>query len=119
MVVDWYKCKGDVWCDLFKVDIQSPLLSHLSGVYILWTGSEKNLTIIKVGFGLLIPEITASKQDFAIAAFASHGVYITWSRIPPISQKSICNFLIHKIKPRIYKFIPAADRIEVNLPWTI
>ena len=119
MTVDWYKCKGDIWCDLFKVDVQSHLLKHISGVYILWTGSLQNMTVIKVGYGILVPEINISKQDFAIAAFASHGVFITWSKIPAISQKSICNYLIHKLQPRIYKFIPAADRIEVNLPWII
>lgn len=119
MIINWYKCTGNTWCDLFKLDLTSKYLHGLSGVYILWTKVNDDIITIKVGYGNIIAETSLCKKELAIIAFASKGIFLTWAEVPQAKQKSVAGYLISKLQPKIDKFIPPGERIEVNMPWNL
>ncbi len=61
MQVVWNKCAGDVWCQLNRVELQSPHFDGLEDVYFIWHGGA-NPAMVRVGQGI-IRERTCSAQE--------------------------------------------------------
>ncbi len=118
MELEWYLCSGQVWCELFKVDLTHPYIKSVSGVYIIWAGkSDRN--ILKVGHGDIQRELTNSINDMAIKAFTSHGVYVSWADVSMFKRKNVVAYLIEKLKPKFNADPPKSSALEVELPWDI
>lgn len=116
MKIDWYKCEGDIWCDLEKVDAANKLFNQLDGVYVIWIGSL-NRTVLRIGHGNIRSQISANKNDLAVRAFSHLGVYITWCKVSENNQKGIHAYLSKTMFPKIMDNVPKVNQIEVNLPW--
>lgn len=118
MELEWYLCTGQVWCELFKVDLTHPYLKGASGVYIIWAG-KTDRNILKVGQGDIQKELTNCIRDIAITAFTSHGVYVSWAEVSMFKRKNVLAYLIEKLKPKFIGDNPKASPLEVDLPWDI
>ncbi len=117
MQLDWYHCKGGVWCELNKLDIEHEYLQDLSGVYIIWAGSAAERNFIKVGFGDIQDELRANRSDLAVQAFARMNLYVTWAEVGNFKLKSVYNFLVENLKPKLFEKIDKSGSTKVNLPW--
>lgn len=117
MVVEWFKCKGDVWCELNKIDTEHKYLAELDGVYIIWCGDGKDRQVLKVGFGSIRTEILDNKQDIAVQAFKKIGIYVTWAEVSRFSQEGVYSFLIRELDPKFKIEPPKFFKTKVNLPW--
>lgn len=115
MTVSWYKCLGDIWCELNKVDTSHKSLEDLEGVYIIWEG--KNKSILRIGYGLIKREILRNKSDIAVQAFSHLGLFITWAEVSEGSQKGVYSYLVKIIPPKIIEIEPKMFTTKVNLPW--
>ena len=117
MALEWFKCKGAVWCELFKVDIHHQYLAESSGVFVIWTGSSDSPNVLKVGSGHIPQKLAAIKKDLAIQAFKHLGLYVAWAEVSSLQQKGIELFLIKELKPKMQDSTPKAIPLKVNLPW--
>lgn len=117
MELTWMKCKGGIWCEVFKVDTSHKLIRNTDGVYIVWTVVKGAINVVKVGCGNIAEEIDDMKRDLAMMAFAAHGAFISWSDAPTAKHAGICSFLTQKVNPTMHDSFPSKGSIEVNLPW--
>ena len=115
MTVSWYKCQGDIWCELNKIDTNHKNLEDVEGVYIIWEG--KNGSVLRVGFGLMKREIMRNKSDIAIQAFSHLGLFITWAEISENSQKGVYSYIVKTLKPKFIDIEPKLLVTRVNLPF--
>lgn len=119
MAETWFKCKGAVWCELFKVDLNHKYLADSEGVFVIWIGDYKDAKVLKVGSGSITKKLSAIKKDIAIQAFKFHGLFVSWTEVSAIKQKGMELFLINELKPRMQDSVPKAIPIKVNLPWEV
>ncbi|HOM05349.1 MAG TPA: hypothetical protein PLU67_07640 [Candidatus Kapabacteria bacterium] len=112
----WYKCKGEVWCELFKLDMEHPVLKTAEGVYIIWTGVNDR-KVLKVGSGLIRSQLMTARQDVTINAFATRGVFVTWSEVGKVKRDGVEAYLINTLSPLFVPYKPKAIPIKIKLPW--
>lgn len=118
MDLEWHKCKGNIWCDLNKIDENHPYLSGFSGIFVVWSGRmETDRSVLIVGYGDIKKEIIKYRNDLAIKAFNHLGVFITWADVPFLKRKSIINQLIFELKPKMNEKVDKAPNLKLNLPW--
>ncbi len=117
MQLDWYRCKGAVWCDLFKVNLENPIIKKASGVYVIWSGDYTERNILKVGNGKIYAEFATAKNELAIQAFSHLGVFCTWTEVSSLKIRKVENFLIAALKPKLSGGIVKGGHVEVNVPW--
>lgn len=112
MRVHWNKCGGDKWCDLLNLNLNHPHFNDLSGVYVIWRGSDGRT--VYVGDG----EIAARLREHRQATWANiHGALLaTWTRIPEVQQAGVERFLADRLNPLEGATHPNAAPITVNLP---
>lgn len=115
MTVEWMKCKGEFWCELFKLDLSHQLLD-INGVFVIFKDNQAG-NIIAIGSGNIKNELNILVKDTAIAAFQGHGCYVTWAKTSSLLQNSIANYLNSKLNPLIKPKISKSLPIAVNLPW--
>ena len=117
MELEWIKCKGSIWCELFKVDTSHRLLRRMDGVYLVWAISDGKISVLKVGCGNIASEIDKLKSDLAMKAFANHGAFVTWAEAPNSKHQGICYHLSRSLSPKMYEIFSSKSEIDVNLPW--
>lgn len=116
MHVDWYKCQGNVWCELNKIDAEHKYIKGLDGIIIIWSGEDKN--VLKVAKGNVSSEIKKNKEDIAVQAFSHLGLFVTWTDdVSMFNKSNVYSFLINKLKPKFVEDEPKKSGEEVNLPW--
>ncbi len=116
MELEWFVCQGQVWCELFRVDLSHPFLKNAGGVYMIWAG-KNDRNILKIGHGDVQKELQKCINDIAITAFSSHGVYVSWADVSMFKRKNVVAYLIQQLKPKFGIDPPKAVVQEVNLPW--
>ena len=116
MELDWYKCKGDVWCELGKVDLDHKYLNGLDGVYVIWSGTTAR-NILRVGYGKIQNELTLLRKDLSLKAFNHLGLYVTWAELSGLRTKGVVSFLHEVLQPKLSSFDAKAVKVKVNLPW--
>ncbi len=116
MTVEWIKCKGDTWCDLFKLDMNHSLLD-INGVFVIFGGNGVD-DIIYIGCGNIKSELNKLVKDPAIVAFKSHGCFVTWAHTNKLTQSGIANYLINNLKPKLNPKASKSLNVTVNLPWS-
>lgn len=115
--VSWVKCKGGVFCDLFKLDVDHKNLTGLEGVYIIWMGAETSRRVLRVGCGNIQKEFVRLRKDLAMQAFAHLGASVTWTVVEAKKHHNIMAYLIQKYQPSIIDNNEIAKPVEVNLPF--
>ena len=100
--LDWYRCKGAIWCDLFKVNLENPIIKKANGLYIICK---------------IYAEFATAKNELAIQAFSHLGVFCTWTEVSSLKMRKVENFLINKLSPKLNGGGVKGGFIEVNLPW--
>ena len=93
----------------------------ISGVYIIWTGTDNNRTVLKVGSGIIKDKLAVHLKDPEIQAYKPTRLYVTWGSTlsaigPEKIQKGIEKFLEIVFKPKLMGHSPDADLVMVNLP---
>jgi hypothetical protein len=117
-MLEWYRCKGEVWCDLFKVDLNHSSIRNTNGVYVIWYGSGANRKVLRVGQGNIYSEILKLQNEIIFKAFAAHGVMVSWVEVPPLKRAGVLIYLINTLNPAILgDAAPRAIPIKENLPW--
>ncbi|MBE2188512.1 MAG: hypothetical protein IAE98_03510 [Candidatus Kapabacteria bacterium] len=116
MAIDWHKCKGGVWCDLFQLDLEHEFLRNLSGVYIVWSGTTEK-SVLKVGSGLISTELKKERSDLAIQIFSHHGVYVSWAEVSALKRESVMLYLAEVLSPKLPVNLPRTIPVKVDLPW--
>ncbi len=117
-MLQWYKCKGDIWCDLFKVDLDHPSIRNTNGVYIIWYGKDDSRKVLRIGMGNIFTEISKLQKDLTYKAFSAHGVNVTWADVPIMKRAGVATYLINTLSPAILgDALPRAIPIKENLPW--
>ena len=114
--LEWTKCKGGIWCELNKLDLDHKLLQGLHGVYVLWSG-RGDRSILRVGSGKIADELKKNMRELAVIAFFSHGVFVSWAETPLLKTKSIQSYLAMRLNPKIDDGQSNATPIDCNLPW--
>ncbi len=115
MILDWIKCKGEIWCELFKLDLDHKLLD-INGVFLIFTEENANGTVL-IGSGNIQDILRKASKDPAVAAFQSHGCFVTWAKAGVLTQSGIVSYLISKLQPKLNSKSPKSIPISVNLPW--
>jgi len=116
MDVDWYQCKGGVWCELNKLDISHPYLKGLTGVYIIWYEFGIK-SVVQIGAGDIQTELIKARDSLAIQAFAKYRLFATWAELPSAKVDAVRGYLSRKLKPTISDSPVSSKSIEVDLPW--
>lgn len=133
ITLQWQKCiKTAVWCQFntqllkdrrFQTYLGERKLG-IRGVYIIWTGIG-NLTVLKVGYGVIKDQFAAHLQDPEIHAHKPTRLYATWAPILSVNQEAeahpdveagIVKFLGIVFKPTLIDKLPEVDPVIVNLP---
>ncbi len=117
MTLEWFKCKGNQWCNLFKLDLNHEFLKDSEGVFVIWTGAGKNTKFLSVGYGNISAQLKTNKAELAIQAFQHIGVYVSWAEAPVNKHQGIALFLNRTLDPAIMGSLPKAMAIKVNMPW--
>ncbi len=116
-LLEWNKCKGDIWCELFKLDLEHEYIVGVQGIYILWHGEAGDITPLKVGYGEINIELHAEREDLAIQAFSHLGVKVSWAEVLGMKRKGVYAWIKNKLDPKINTQLQAGSPIECNLPW--
>ncbi len=119
MEIDWYKCKGDIWCELNKLDIDHKYVKGITGVYILWYEVQK-IEFVKIGHGKIRDELLNERKELAIQAFAKYKVKVTWAEVSKSKMGQVHAYLEDILKPTISSDnIDKTKKIEVDLPFEL
>ncbi len=115
--IHWFKCKGGVWCELTKLDLEHKSLKGMDGVFVLWYGGTAAPNVVRVGSGNISSELTKLKRDLSMIAFFHLGLNVTWAELPLSRAKGVHKFLVDTLKPRIDENTPNVSPVEAELPW--
>ena len=130
MTVHWQKCiKNSLWCQFNEKLLNDGRLEArlgdysvgISGVYIIWTGTDNNRTVLKVGSGIIKDKLAADLKNPDIQAHKPTRLYVTWaSTLSAIGsekiQKGMEKFLEIVFKPKLVEYLPDVDLVMINLP---
>ncbi len=118
MKVEWKKCTGKEWCELYRLNTSHDYFQELEGVFIIWyINDENDRSVLVIGSGNIASQVNTLKEDAAIRAFESHKVFVTWTIVPPKKSKGVTVFLHKKLQPMISNDPPKGFASKVNLPW--
>lgn len=116
LYLEWFKCFGDRWCNLFEINLDHNHFDGLTGVYIIWYG-EKKRTILKVGQGVIRERLSENRQDYVISAYTQYGLHVTWARVAEDECDGAERYIGETLKPVVGSRLAESRSIMVNLPW--
>lgn len=116
MILHWIKCSGEQWCDFLNVNLSHVHFDGLEGVYIIWHG-QPNPAVVYVGQGNIRERLTQHRQDAAILAYKSYGLFVTWAKVERQYRDGVEKYFADKWRPKVGKSYPNVFPIEVNSPW--
>lgn len=116
MTLDWTKCQGNQWCNLFTVDLSHSHFQGLEGVYIIWHGGPSPATVY-VGQGVIAERLASHRDELSRSRYASLGLFVTWTRVNQTSRDAVEGYLAQKLQPLEGLRHPPVANISVNLPW--
>jgi type II secretory ATPase GspE/PulE/Tfp pilus assembly ATPase PilB-like protein len=119
--LNWGRGKGDAWAALSEVDLDSPALRFMQGVYVLWRGGNTPQAL-RVGQGDIRPSILALRTDPQVKALMDQallkdqGLYVTWVQVDKAQRDGVHRFVAESLHPLIPSPLPDAMGIECTLP---
>ena len=133
ITLQWQRCiKNALWCQFnarlledrrFQTYLGEQRIGS-TGVYIIWTGID-DLTVLKIGSGILKEELAAHLIDPEIQAYKSTRLYVTWASTLSVNSQTdmreniedgIVKFLGVVFKPKLVERLPEVEPVIVNLP---
>lgn len=111
----WNRCKGDVWGELYAVDLDDPHFDELRGVYMVWLGGSKPAAMC-AGSGLIREKLAEAREAPEVAALREKSLLVSWARVDGDAAKGVERWLIETLHPRAHGEVPDASPIAVNLP---
>ncbi len=111
MIVDWIKCKTNVWCNLQTVKLEHEHFTDLVGVYIIWSGED----VVRIGSGVIKDRLSDHRNNEEITAYSD--LKVTWAEIDNQSMQGAEVYLANELNPKVGDRFPNVDPISVNLPW--
>ena len=102
LTLSWVKCEGGLWCPFQTVDVSNVTTS---GVYVIWHGGDK-LRAVRIGQGSIADRIKAHRNDSAITAYSSLGLYVTWAAASAAQQNGVENDRADLLQPRVGERFP-------------
>ncbi len=111
----WNRCDGDVWGELYAVNLNDPHFDNLEGVYMVWLGGNKPAAIC-AGSGLIREQLAERRAQPELMALREKSLLVTWAKADDLSNKGIERWLLENLKPKVPGRIPNSLPIEVNLP---
>lgn len=111
--LNWVKCKGRVWCDLEKLNLES--IGNISGVYCIWHGGT-NSRWVRIGQGDINQRLSSHKTDRDILAYSKFGLFVTWAQVEKYQRDGIEAYLASECNPLVGERFPDQTPTPVNLP---
>ncbi len=111
----WNRCEGDVWGELYAVNLNDPHFDNLEGVYMVWLGGSKPAAIC-AGSGLIREKLAERRAAPELLALREQSLLVTWAKVDSIGRKGVERWMLEHLKPKVPSRIPDALPIEVNLP---
>ena len=129
MYVDWNKCKNNLWCGLYSLDLTSVHFNNLRGVYVIWYWDKLgNPIAIRVGQGEIRERILYHRTNPQITAYRTiqqfpprpipefRPLYVTWAEVRIQDKRlGVERYLANMLKPLVGEY-PDVLPIQVNLP---
>ncbi len=115
MPVRWIQCAHNDWCPLNTVKLSHGHFDGMEGVYIIWHGGE-DPAVVAVGQGTLREELSAAKEDFAVQAYRSYGLYTTWAAVAARYRDGVLAYLAKHYSPKVSRPVPRVEQVPVELP---
>lgn len=119
MLLTWNKCSGGAgnqWCDLINLNLNHEHFDAMEGVYIIWHGGQNPATV-RVGQGFVRDRLSSHRQDPAILAYKTHGLFVTWASVPPWQRDGVERYLAENLNPKVGDRFPDVLPVQVNYPW--
>ena len=111
----WNRCDGDVWGELYAVNLNDPHFDNLEGVYMVWLGGNKPAAIC-AGSGLIREKIAERRKAPELQALREKSLLVTWAKVDEGSRMGVERWLLENLRPKIANQIPDVLPQEVNLP---
>jgi len=111
----WNRCDGDVWGELYAVNLNDPHFDNLEGVYMVWLGGNKPAAIC-AGSGLIREKLAERRAAPELMALRDKSLLVTWAKVDAIASKGVERWLLENLRPKVANRIPDSLPVEVNLP---
>ncbi|MDD5302626.1 MAG: ATPase, T2SS/T4P/T4SS family, partial [Elusimicrobia bacterium] len=111
----WNRCEGDVWGELYAVNLNDPHFDNLEGVYMVWLGGNKPAAIC-AGSGLIREKLAERRAEPDLLALREKSLLVTWAKVDAVANKGVERWLLENLRPKVANRIPDSLPIEVNLP---
>ena len=111
----WNRCAGEVWGELYAVNLNDRHFDDLEGVYMVWLGGDKPAAIC-VGSGLIREQLSARRSSPELLALREQSLLVTWAKVDAVASKGIERWLLETLRPKVPNRIPDFLPVVVNLP---
>ncbi len=111
----WNRCEGDVWGELYAVNLDDPHFDNLEGVYMVWLGGNKPAAIC-AGSGLIREKLAERRAEPELQALRDKSLLVTWAKVDTVVRKGVERWLLENLRPKIPNKVPETLPVEVNLP---
>jgi len=115
MPVYWNRCEGDIWGELYAINLNDPHFDNLEGVYMIWLGGPKPAAIC-AGSGLIREKLEDRRAAPELQALREKSILVSWAKVGAFERGGVERWLLQNLKPKIANVMPDAAPIEVNLP---
>jgi type II secretory ATPase GspE/PulE/Tfp pilus assembly ATPase PilB-like protein len=111
----WNRCEGDIWGELYAVNLNDPHFDNLEGVYMVWLGGSKPAAIC-AGSGLIREKLAERRASPELMLLREKSLLVTWAKVDGIASAGVERWLLENLRPKIPNRIPDSLPVEVNLP---
>ena len=111
----WNRCDGDVWGELYAINLNDPHFDNLEGVYMVWLGGNKPAAIC-AGSGLIREKLAERRTAPELIALREKSLLVTWAKVDALASKGVERWLLENLRPKIPNKAPDSPPVEVNLP---
>ena len=117
-ILEWMKCLGDTWCNLFGVKLDCNHFKGMEGIYIIWYWQDGYIPVAaRVGQGHIRERLLQHIQEPEILALRDYNLLVTWAAVEEHQRDGIERYLGDTLYPIIRNRLPKASAIRVVLPW--
>ena len=81
----WNRCRGDVWGQLYAVDLEDPHFDGLEGVCMVWKGGSQPAAIA-VGMGVVRDVLKELRDDQVVSVYKGKTLLVSWAKVEKNSQ---------------------------------
>jgi len=114
--VDWVRSQEALWHNFLNINLRDLYYERTEGVYIIWHGGHEP-TVVTIGHGAIWDRLIAHRLDPHILHYQRHGLFVTWTQLPPDHRDGVVKYLSQVLTPRNECSVPECEQIGVNLPW--